>query len=148
MGHRLLVCIPQTRINHCIIDTMTGWNGVTSDFISWTATVPRTNLVELWFRDPKHSNIADLKIHYTIAYCIRVVEGEEGENCDPNRSQSPLKLLRNGVEIFEFQTGFKDEEYCLNQIDEQNDILRLQNGGIDGVNTFKIRWAYAGPTPG
>ena len=55
-------------------------------------------------------------------------------------SGDDVQLLHNGNLIHTFQSGFTDEQKCLDQtqVDENHDLFELRSAGTDGVSDFKI----------
>ena len=60
-------------------------------------------------------------------------------------SGDDVQLLHNGNLIHTFQSGFTDEQKCLDhaQVDENKDQFELRSTGTDGVSVFQnIRYKF------
>lgn len=68
-------------------------------------------------------------------FCVRLESGA-GRNCSNKWRGDDISLFHNGVKKRTFQYAFENESFCLpfNEVDIQNDVFELKNGGIDGVS--------------
>ena len=67
-------------------------------------------------------------------FCLRLERGPCPTSAhDPNGND--IALIHNGVQKATAREGFTVFEYCLpyHEVDYENDVFRLVNGGSDGV---------------
>ena len=73
-------------------------------------------------------------------YCIRLYSGDN-DGCPDTHYGSwkgdNISIFHNGVKKATAYEYFENFEFCLpyNDIDIQNDLIELKNGGPDGVST-------------
>ena len=75
------------------------------------------------------------------AYCIRLNSGDPAECPDTHNGSwdgDNISIFHNGVKKATAYEYFKNFEFCLpyTDIDIQNDLIELKNGGSDGVSIF------------
>ena len=77
-------------------------------------------------------------------YCIEILAGHFDGCWSQTGSGNDITLLHNGVEKFIYQSEFTDFDFCLhsNEVDVENDLFELKNGGDDGVSR-NIFWSIA-----
>ena len=75
--------------------------------------------------------------------CVRL-ESSAGRNCSNKWRGDEISLIHNGVEKRTFQFAFTNESFCLpiNEVNIQNDVFELRNGGTDGVSKELFQRAF------
>ena len=149
---KLCYMIIKTDLNDYPIEGFDQWEGHSSDRQGYCDTTPQYSV-----QIPSNQDLGsflDFNIVYDSQwiigfknetepeYCIQILAGAFAGCTAGSAAGNSISLLHNGHEVFTFPSGFTDEEFCMqsSEVDIENDLFELENGGTDGVsrNIFSV----------
>ena len=80
--------------------------------------------------------IVGFKTETERSYCIEISAGNFDGCSAGTATGDDITLLENSESKFTFPSGFTDLDFCLpsSEVDVQNDLFELENGGNNGVS--------------